>query len=94
MSTIFVLHIQFAILAYSFVGGIFLAFSDFIMRSLAATGGHGGVEAMQVINREVFRWVFMALFLGLVPMSVINVAYGAFALTGPAGTLIMLAGLC
>lgn len=93
MSTAFFLLIQFAILAYALVGGVFLAFSDFIMRSLAMIGGHGGVEAMQVINREVFRWVFMTLFLGLAAVSVVIAAYGAFALTGSAGTLIMLAGV-
>lgn len=86
--------IQFTILAYAFIGGVFLAFSDFVMRSLAMTGGHGGIEAMQMINREVFRWVFMTLFLGLAVASLIIAAYGAFALTGTAGTLIMLAGLC
>ena len=93
MSTAFVFLIQFAILAYALVGGVFLAFSDFIMSALAMTSGHGGVEAMQVINREVFRWVFMALFLGLAVVSLVIAAYGAFALTGTAGTLIMLAGL-
>ena len=93
MSTAFFFLIQFAILAYALVGGVFLAFSDFIMRSLAQTGGHGGVEAMQVINREVFRWVFMALFLGMAAISLIIAGYGALGLTGPAGTLIMLAGL-
>ena len=35
------------------------------MRSLAIPGGSGGVEAMHAINREVFRWIFMALFLGM-----------------------------
>ena len=93
MSTVFFLLIQFAILGYALVGGVFLAFSDFIMRSLAITGGHGGVEAMQVINREVFRWVFMTLFLGMAAVSVVVAAYGAFGVGGPAGTLIMLAGL-
>jgi len=93
MSTAFFFLIQFAILAYALVGGVFLAFSDFIMRSLALTGGHGGVEAMQVINREVFRWVFMALFLGMAAVSLMIAGYGAFVLSGPAGTLIMLAGL-
>ena len=34
---------QIAILAYALVGGVFLAFSDFIMRSLANANG---VEAM------------------------------------------------
>lgn len=93
MSTAFFFLMQFAILAYALVGGVFLAFSDFIMRSLALTGGHGGVEAMQVINREVFRWIFMALFLGMAALSVAVAAYGAFGLSGHAGTLIMTAGL-
>ncbi|TDL84625.1 anthrone oxygenase family protein [Meridianimarinicoccus aquatilis] len=93
MSTAFFFLMQFAIIAYALVGGVFLAFSDFIMRSLALTGGHGGVEAMQVINREVFRWVFMALFLGMAAVSVIVAGYGAFGLSGPVGTLIMMAGL-
>lgn len=93
MSTVVFLLIQFAILAYALVSGVFLAFSDFIMRSLALTGGHGGVEAMQVINREVFRWIFMVLFLFMAPVSLIIAAYGAFGLSGPAGTLIMLSGL-
>ncbi len=93
MSTAFFFLMQFAIIAYALVGGVFLAFSDFIMRSLALTGGHGGVEAMQVINREVFRWVFMALFLGMAAVSVVVAGYGALGISGPAGTLIMTAGL-
>ena len=93
MSTAVFLLMQIAILAYAFVGGVFLAFSDFIMRSLATTSGHGGVEAMQVINREVFRWIFMALFLGMAAVSVIVAAYGAFGPSGTAGTLFMIAGL-
>ncbi len=93
MSTALILVIQCAILAYAFVGGVFLAFSDFIMRALAKISGHGGVEAMQMINREVFRWVFMTLFLGLAGVSLVIAAYGAIALTGLAGTLIMLSGL-
>lgn len=93
MSTAFFFLMQFAILAYALVGGVFLAFSDFIMRSLALTGGHGGVETMQSINREVFRWVFMSLFLGMAAVSLVVAGYGAFGLSGPTGTLIMLAGL-
>ena len=93
MSTTFFFLIQLTVLAYALVGGVFLAFSDFILRSLALTGGHGGVEAMQVINREVFRWVFMGLFLGMAPVSLAIAAYGGFGLSGPAGALIMIAGL-
>jgi uncharacterized membrane protein len=93
MSTTFFFLLQLSILAYALVAGVFLAFSDFIMRSLALTGGAGGVEAMQVINREVFRWVFMALFLGMAAVSLVIVGYGATNLAHPSGGLILLAGL-
>jgi uncharacterized membrane protein len=84
---------QLAILAYALIAGVFLAFSDFIMRSLARTSGAGGVETMQVINREVFRWVFMALFLGMAGGSILMAAYAWIGIGGPAGTLILLAAL-
>ena len=93
MSTALFFLMPFAILAFALLGGVFLAFSDFIMRSLAQTSGHGGVEAMQVINREVFRWVFMVLLIGMTPVSLFLAGYGGFGLSGPAGTMIMLAGL-
>jgi uncharacterized membrane protein len=93
MSPFLFFLMQFAILAYALVGGVFLAFSDFIMRSLSLTGGVGGVEAMQVINREVFRWVFMALFLGMAAVSLVISGYAVISLSGPAGTLILLSGL-
>jgi len=92
MSLLFFGLTQFAILAYALVGGVFLAFSDFIMRSLSLTDGIGGVQAMQIINREVFRWVFMALFLGLAVISLAIVGYGAVNRDHPAGILILVAG--
>lgn len=93
MSLFIYVLMQFSILAFALVGGVFLAFSDFIMRSLSNTGGTGGVEAMQVINREVFRWVFMTLFLGMAGLSVVISVYAGLNLSGPAGTLIVMAGL-
>lgn len=93
MSTLILVLLQISILAYAFVGGVFLAFSDFIMRSLAHTSGTGGVEAMQVINREVFRWIFMALFLGMAAVSVFILIYSALHTGGWAGALIFLGAL-
>lgn len=93
MSPFFFILMQFAILAYALVAGVFLAFSDFIMRSLSLTGGTGGVEAMQVINREVFRWVFMALFLGMAPVSALIAGYAWIGLSGSAATLIGIAAV-
>ncbi len=93
MSPIILLLLQLTVIALAFVGGVFLAFSDFIMRSLARTSGTGGVEAMQSINREVFRWVFMALFLGLVPVLFLAAGYGGLVLGQSAGLLLALAGV-
>ena len=93
MSTTFILIFQFAILAYAILAGVFLAFSDFIMRSLALTDGRSGIESMQVINREVFRWVFMVLFIGLAPVSLVVAVFGAVVIGQGPGTVIMLAGL-
>ena len=93
MSTFFFLLMQFAILAYALVGGVFLALSDFIMRSLSLIGGTGGAEVMQAINREVFRWVFMALFLLMAAVSVALAVYGGLFIGGGPGTLMMIAGL-
>ena len=93
MSPIFIFLTHVAVLAYALVGGVFLAFSDFIMRALSLTNGPGGAEAMQVINREVFRWVFMTLFLGLAAVSLVLVVYAAVALSGPSAMLVGSAGL-
>jgi len=93
MPTTFFILIQLSILAYALVAGVFLAFSDFIMRSLAITGGIGGVEAMQVINQEVFRWIFMTLFLGMAGVSVVIAGYAWLGLDGPASVLILLGAL-
>lgn len=93
MSAFIFILIQVSVLAYAMVGGVFLAFSDFIMRSLANTGGTGGVEAMQVINREVFRWVFMALFLGMAGVSLLIAVYGSVFVGGGPGAFLTAAGI-
>lgn len=83
---------QGAVLAYGLLGGVFLAFSDFIMRSLSRVTGQGGVEAMQVINREVFRITFMLLFMGMAPVSALLILYGLGWGTGTGALLIAAAG--
>lgn len=93
MSPIALTLAHIAVLAYAMVGGVFLAFSDFIMRALSVTSGQGGAEAMQAINRAVFRWVFMTLFLGLAPVSLLIAVYGAVVVEHGPGTVTMLAGL-
>lgn len=58
-------------LVVALLGGTFLAFSDFLMRSFAKTRPAGAIEAMQVLNREIMRSIFMVFFLGMGPLSIL-----------------------
>ncbi|UHQ23994.1 DUF1772 domain-containing protein [Lysobacter sp. 5GHs7-4] len=44
------------------LGGVFFAFSSFIMRALAAIAPAAGIAAMNAINRVILRSWFMPLF--------------------------------
>lgn len=63
-------------MASAMVAGVFLTFSDLVMPSLRRANSAAGSEAMQIINRKVYRSVFLALLMGMVPVSV-AVAVGA-----------------
>ena len=56
-------------LAAALVAGVFLTFSDFVMRALGASAPSAGTEAMQHVNREVLKSLFMLLFLGSTPLA-------------------------
>jgi len=73
-----------AIVAYGLVAGVFLTFSDFVMRSLGAVTPASGIAAMQSINRRVYRSVFLALFIGLAAVSVALAVGAALLAKGPA----------
>lgn len=71
-----------ATLATGLVAGVFLTFSDFVMRALGKAHPAAGIEAMQMINREVYRSLFMALLMGLALASLLLAVAGA-VLFGP-----------
>lgn len=80
-------------LATALLAGVFLTFSDFLMRSLRRSAPAGGTEAMQRINREVYRSVFMVLFLGMVPISALALGYALLAASEPVATALTCAAL-
>ena len=80
-------------LASALVGGVFQSFSDFVMRGLVLADPPGGIESMQHINRTVFRSVFLATFLVLVPIVLGMAGYAWFNLSGAGRTLILAAAL-
>jgi len=82
MMTWFVVALQFSSVALAIVGGVFLAFSDFLMRSLDRAGPVAGIGAMQAINREVIRSVFVSLLMLLAATSPLMMGYALFRLHG------------
>lgn len=71
------------------VGGVFLTFSDFVMGSLAAANPAGGIQAMQIINRKVFRTLFMVLLLGMSALAPVLGAYAYFTLESAASSWVL-----
>jgi len=73
-----------ATLALALIAGVFLAFSDFVMRSLDAAPPVAGIAAMQQINRKVYGSVFLVGLLGMAPVSAGLAAWAWAALPSPA----------
>ncbi|MCT4683707.1 MAG: DUF1772 domain-containing protein [Roseicyclus sp.] len=69
------------------VAGVFLSFSDFVMRGLAAAPGTAGAAGMVGLNRTVYRSIFMGLLIGFVPGSL---ALGALAVRHLEGLALVL----
>jgi len=80
-------------LATGLVAGVFLAFSDFVMKSLAASQPAAGTEAMQIINRKVFQTLFMVLLIGCIPVTAAVAGYAYFFMTGPGVNYLIAAGV-
>ena len=80
-----------AALVTAIISGVFLTFSDFVMRSLRATSASTGIVAMQAINQTVYRSLFLALLLGMVPLSLM-IAGLAFVLQSDNSTIWLTTG--
>ena len=64
-----------AVIATGLVGGVFLTFSDFVMRALAAGTTTGSIESMQQINRKVYGSLFLVLLMGTTILAALLVGY-------------------
>ena len=73
------------------IAGVFLSFSDFIMRGLAQARGTVGPAAMVGINRAIYRSIFMVLFVGLLAVSAALALFAFWQVDGIA-LLLLLAG--
>ena len=68
-----------ALLGSALVGGIFFAFSSFIMKALACVPTAEGIVAMQSINVVVLNASFLGAFIGT---AVLSLGAGGLALAG------------
>ena len=59
-----------ALLGSALVGGVFFAFSSFVMKALARVPSSQGIAAMQSINVVVINPSFLGAFLGTALLSV------------------------
>jgi uncharacterized membrane protein len=90
MTLLVTVLLWFCILGCALLGGLYFAFSAFIMRALRDSG-QAGITAMNSINRAILRSAFMPLFFGT------TLASGALAVIGllnlgDTGSLCLVAG--
>jgi uncharacterized membrane protein len=81
----------FSAIGCGLLAGIYFAFSTFVMTALARIGPVQGVAAMNAINIEIVKSLFMPFFLGTTLTSAALVV-AAFLRWGEAGAIAMLAG--
>jgi uncharacterized membrane protein len=75
------------------IGGVFFAFSTFVMRALADLPAGQGIAAMQRINVVVLNPVFLGVFVGTAVLAGICVFAGFFPWGAPRSMLLLAAGL-
>ena len=71
MNSLILLVGTIALLGSALVGGVFFAFSSFVMKALAGVPSSEGIAAMQSINVEVLNLSFLGTFFGTAVISLL-----------------------
>ena len=74
-------------------GGVFKAFSEFVMKALLEAEPAGGIQSMQRINVTVLRTEFVFAILALAPVTLAFAVYAMLSLEGPVRIAIVVAAL-
>jgi uncharacterized membrane protein len=82
----------FCALGCALLGGVYFAFSAFIMSALQRVG-HAGTTAMNSINAVILRSLFMPFFIATTLASGALLVFGLLDITSPRGVLMALGGL-
>lgn len=75
------------------VGGVFFAFSSFVMKALAERPAVHGIGAMQRINIDVINPMFLCVFLGSAMISLFAVVLSIMTWSSADAPLLLAAGL-
>ena len=78
MDTLITIAAFLALIGSAAVGGIFFAFSNFVMKALARLPSSEGMAAMQSINVVVLNPVFLGLFAGTAILSFLMIIIAVF----------------
>jgi len=75
------------------IGGVFFAFSTFVMKALAQLPASQGIAVMQRINTVVLNPVFLGIFVGTAVLSVLCVSASFFPWGTTRSLLLLVTGL-
>ena len=92
MDQLFILLVVLCALGSGAVGGVFFAFSDFVMPALARIAPAEGIHAMQAINVTVLNRLFLGAFMGTGLLSLTAIVGALLTWSGVASLCIVLAG--
>ncbi len=81
-----------AALGAGLVGGVFFAFSSFVMKALRGIAPGSGMTAMQSINVVVINLSFLSVFLGTTTACVFLVLYAVWSWRAPGAECLLLGG--
>ncbi len=79
MSVVTIVVVMLVLLGSALIGGVFFAFSSFIMQALAGLPAAQGMAAMRAINVTVLNPLFLGVFLGT---ALLSLALSVLAISG------------
>ena len=82
-----------AIAGAGVVTGLLFAFSNFVMRALAALPREQGMFAMQQINEKIINPIFLIFFLGTPVLCTIITVNASVLIGSPGSTLLLLGAI-
>lgn len=75
------------------IGGVFFAFSTFVMRGLSRVPASEGISAMQAINIAVINPVFLGVFLGTAALCAMSIVAAMLRWQRPGAAYLLAAAL-